>query len=340
MSTFSRRRFRYERKKVTLLLLSCLFLYDGFSQTRDASYTQTLNGTDSKIEMIFIDEGQFTMGSKEKSWGNQPEELPAHEVEVSAFWMSEVEITWNLYNFFVNRKLDANQAAAMKGEEVVLKVDAITGATTPYVDMSFGMGVQDYPAICMTQLAALRFCQWLSAMTGYFYRLPTEAEWEYACRAGSETTYSFGDDLSKLGEYAWFSGNSDGKTQKVRQLKPNDWGLYDMHGNVAEWTLDQYESEGYKNRAEVVMNPLVLGDKTYPKSVRGGSWQDDPIDLRSASRMASSKKWKMRDPQIPKSQWWHTDAPFVGFRIVRPKETPSIEEQQNYWRIKINETHD
>ena len=79
------------------------------------------------------------------------------------------------------------------------------------------------------------------------------------------------------------------------------------------------------------MNP-----KTYPKAVRGGSWIDDPIDLRSASRLASTKKWKMRDPQIPKSLWWHTDAPFVGFRIVRPLKTPTVEEQNKYWNLKTN----
>ncbi|MGI9531464.1 formylglycine-generating enzyme family protein [Lutimonas sp.] len=310
------------------------------AQQSQENYTQSIKGSGLNLELIFIESGSYKMGSNKTSWGVQETELPEHDVEVSAFWMSEVEITWDLYNLFVNRKMDAQQASLVRGSEVDIMVDAVTGATIPYVDMSFGMGVQGYPAICMTQLAASRFCQWLSAMTGYFYRLPTEAEWEYACRAGSETAYSFGDDLSELPKYAWFSGNSEGKTQKVRQLQPNDWGLYDMHGNVAEWTLDQFNPEGYKQRQGTVEDPLVLAEKTYPKSVRGGSWQDDPMALRSASRLPSSKRWKMRDPQIPKSLWWHTDAPFVGFRIVRPLKTPSEEEQQKYWRIKSNETNE
>ena len=307
-----------------------------YSQSESVKYTERLKDTDIKLELIFINAGVFKMGSQGSSWENIPDELPQHEVRISAFWMSDAEITWELYNLYLHRKIDDKQVADRNGNEVDIKVDGVTGATIPYVDMSFGMGMNGFPAICMTQLAALRFCQWLSAMTGNFYRLPTEAEWEYACRAGSTTQYSFGDDISELTNYAWFSGNSNNKTQKVKQLEPNQWGLYDMHGNVAEWTLDQYDSNGYKIGDEIVTDPLILGEKTYPKTVRGGSWRDDPISLRSASRMPSTKKWKLRDPQIPKSLWWHTDAPFVGFRIVRPLLTPSVEEQNKYWKIKSN----
>ncbi len=323
--------------KLTLVgVLLCMKAFSGFAQKGMVNYTQSIKGTEVQLELIFIKAGVFKMGSDASSWGNALDELPQHEVGISAFWISEIEITWDLYNLFVNRKIDEKQESILKGTEVDINVDGVTGATTPYVDMSFGMGVEGFPAICMTQLAALRFCQWLSAMTGNFYRLPTEAEWEYASRAGSTTPYSFGADLSKLSEHAWFSGNSDDKTQKVKQLKPNNWGLYDMHGNVAEWTLDQYDVDGYKVAGEIIQDPLILGEKTYPKSVRGGSWRDDPISLRSASRMPSTKKWKLRDPQLPKSLWWHTDAPFVGFRIVRPLNTPSVEEQNKYWKIKSN----
>jgi len=323
-------------KKTFIFLLLYTIGFTVYGQHVGANYTELIKDTDVELELIFIKAGVFKMGSHDSSWGNSPDELPQHEVSISAFWMSDIEITWELYNLFVQRKIDDKQVSGDPKAEVDIHVDAVTGATIPYVDMSFGMGVDGFPAICMTQLAALRFCQWLSAMTGNFYRLPTEAEWEYACRAGSSTLYSFGDDLSKLIDYAWFSGNSNSKTQKVKQLKPNQWGLYDMHGNVAEWTLDQYDVNGYKIGDKSGTDPLVLGEKTYPKSVRGGSWRDDPISLRSASRMPSNKKWKLRDPQIPKSKWWHTDAPFVGFRIVRPLLTPSIEEQNKYWKIKSN----
>jgi formylglycine-generating enzyme required for sulfatase activity len=172
-------------------------------------------------------------------------------------------------------------------------------------------------------------------MTGNFYRLPTEAEWEYACRAGTTTAFSFGNETQNLDEYGWYASNSNDKYQPVGTKKPNPWGLHDMHGNVAEWTLDQYLPTAYGKRKNEVLNPFEEPAKVYPKVVRGGSWMDAPKRLRSAARRPSSKKWKMRDPQIPKSKWWHTDAPFVGFRVVRPKKTPSVEEQKKYWNYEI-----
>ncbi|MDB3997641.1 formylglycine-generating enzyme family protein [Flavobacteriaceae bacterium] len=305
-----------------------------YSLKGQESYEEKLNGVDHNISMVFIEGGSFIMGSPKTQKGHFGDEGPQHEVTVSPFWMSTVEITWDLYSLFVSREWDQYQVVKSVDSEVSIDVDAVSGATTPYVEMSFGMGTDNYPAICMTQLAAVKFCEWLSAMTGHFYRLPTEAEWEYAARAGSSSAYSFGDDINVLGEYAWFEGNSNEKYQKVGTKKPNAWGLYDMHGNVAEWTLDQYVPSAYSKRKKGIENPREVGDKIYPKVVRGGSWMDAPSRLRSAARRPSSKNWKKRDPQIPKSKWWHTDAPFVGFRIVRPKQIPSEVDQKKYWNYK------
>jgi formylglycine-generating enzyme required for sulfatase activity len=206
--------------------------------------------------------------------------------------------------------------------------------------MSFGMGKGDTPAICMTQHAARTFCKWLSAKTGRYYRLPTEAEWEYACRAGTTTAYSFGDDVEKLDEYAWYFDNSGAQYQKVGQKKPNPWGLHDMHGNVAEWVLDQYREDGYVGRSGLVKNPLVVPETLYPRVVRGGSWDDDPDRLRSAARVASESTWKDQDPQIPRSIWYHTDAIGVGFRVVRPLVEPSDEEKASKWEKTAPEQKD
>ena len=296
---------------------------------------EKLPGTSLGIDLIYIKGGSFKMGSPKSEKGHFGDEGPQHQVAVEDFWMGQFEITWDLYNLFVSRDIDVNQITKAANSEVQIDVDAVSAATTPYVEMSFGMGIDGFPAICMTQLAAVKFCEWLSAMTGNFYRLPTEAEWEYACRAGTTTAFSFGNETQNLDEYGWYASNSNDKYQPVGTKKPNPCGLHDMHGNVAEWTLDQYLPTAYGKRKNEVLNPFEEPAKVYPKVVRGGSWMDAPKRLRSAARRPSSKKWKMRDPQIPKSKWWHTDAPFVGFRVVRPKNTPSIEEQKKYWNYEI-----
>lgn len=295
-------------------------------------YNQDIIGTNYGLEMIPIEGGNFLMGSSNTEKNRSLDEGPAHLVQVKSFWMAKHETTWDLYHLFMYRDIDKNQPIYNSKSEVNIKVDGVSGATTPYVEMSFGMGTDGYPAISMTQLAAKKFCKWISAMTGNFYRLPTEAEWEYACRAGTITSYSFGDDLSLLDDFAWYSNNSVDSYQKVGGKKPNPWGLFDMHGNVSEWTLDKYEESSYlKYKDTLSFDPYEKPVKIYPRVVRGGSWIDSSSKLRSASRKKSSKEWKKQDPQIPRSIWWHTDAQFVGFRIIRPLITPTKEEQFEYW---------
>jgi len=318
--------------------IKCLFLIVLFfnfqniisQNTSFLSYNQEIIGTKYSIKMIPIKSGVFDMGSPKNEIGRFIDEGPVNKVELSPFWIGAHEITWEVYELFVQRSID-DIVNNNRAKEVDLDADAISGATTPYTDMSFGMGLEGFPAVCMTQLAASKFCEWLSAITGNYYRLPTEAEWEYACRAGTKTRYSFGNDIYLLDQYAWYSDNSGEKYQKVGTKKPNTWGLYDMHGNVAEWTLDQYTPSAYFKRKKTIKDPYIIAFKEYPRVVRGGSWYDSQNKLRSASRTPSDSKWKRRDPQIPKSIWWHTDAPFVGIRIVRPFNPPSIEEQEKYW---------
>lgn len=319
-----------------LLIIPFLLLFSqSFSQQPELEeYTQEIAGTDLVIEMVAIPAGTYSMGSPEEEENRFEDEGPTHPVQIDAFWMSKYEITWDLYNLFVNRAIDG-VAAPAKATDVQLEVDAVSGATVPYVDMSLGMGAgQDLPVGNVTHYAASKFCEWLSAKTGYFYRLPTEAEWEYAARAGTTTAYHFGDDPGELGEYGWYYQNSNDSYQKVGQKKPNPWGLYDMHGNVAEWTLDQYLPTAYSNRESLTDNPLEVPVKEYPRSVRGGSYYDDAEYLRSAARLGSLEDWKMRDPQFPKSKWWNTDAPYVGFRIVRVQHPPEETAYEKYWGSK------
>ncbi len=297
------------------------------------AYTQKIPGADAAIDMAPIPGGTFIMGSPDNEKGRKSDEGPQVDVKLQPFWMGKYEITWGQYELW-GLGLDKQRREAKKAEATHWDktADALAIPTKPYSDMTFGMGKEGFPAVCMTQFAAKMYCKWLSAKTGHYYRLPTEAEWEYACRAGTKTAYSFGDDPKKLGDYAWSSENSDEKYHKVGLKKPNPWGLYDMHGNVAEWCIDEYVPDRYKQlhiRSSNADAP-VLVTKAYPQVVRGGAWTDEAPALRSAARRGSSKEWKQQDPQIPQSIWYHTDADFVGFRVVRPLHVPSVEEAARY----------
>lgn len=294
-------------------------------------YKDLISGTGVTFEMLPIPGGKVTVGSPNSESGRKDDEGPQVSVSVQAFWMGKFEVTWNEFELFMYPEEEKKRIASNNETYKDDLSDAVSRPTKPYVEMSFGMGRDGFPAISMTQHAANKYCQWLSARTGHFYRLPTEAEWEDACRAGTTTPYSFGDDESKLGEYAWFGDNSDFKYQKVGKKKPNPWGLHDMHGNVAEWCLDQYFTNYASKVVSLAVDPWIKATQPYPHSVRGGSWDDAPDKLRSAARRGSNKNWKIQDPQLPKSIWYHTDAQFLGFRIVRPLKVPPPEEIQKYW---------
>ena len=297
-------------------------------------YKITIHGSDVSFEMIPIKGGEFTMGSPDSEKGRKPDEGPQHKVKIEPFWMAKCEITWNEYELFQFAEEEKKRRNMRKSDPALHTLaDAVSRPTTPYVEMSFGMGKDGYPAISMTQHAANMYCKWLSAKLSQYFRLPTEAEWEYAARAGTTTAYSFGDNPAKLGEYAWYADNSDGKYQKVGTKKPNPWGLHDMHGNVIEWCLDQYDPQAYKQFLDATAdNPWLKAPKPYPHVARGGSWDDNPPALRSSARRGSTPAWKQQDPQLPKSIWYHTDAQFLGFRIIRPlKVPPKAEDLRKYW---------
>ena len=308
--------------------------FDKHEQTFE-SYEATVPERGS-IVMVPIEGGEFLLGSPESEANRRVDEGPQRKVSVDSFWMSETEVTWALYRAFMEngdpRQKDGTLKTVAPGDPLA---KIVSQPTPPYTPMHFDMGggdyADEYPAIGMTQHAASKFCEWLSAQTGEYYRLPTAAEWEYAARAGTTTAYFFGDDPADLGDYAWFTDNSDFEYQPVKQKKPNPWGLYDVHGNVAEWVLDHYTEDGYSEITDGANNPWQQATERYPREVRGGHWDQDPEDLRSAARMASDPDWKVQDPQIPKSIWYHTDALWLGFRIVRPVRIPSLEDVHRYW---------
>lgn len=221
-------------------------------------------------------------------------------VAVGPFWAAITETTWDLYDIFVYKLDQPIEGEAAGGEGG----DAVTRPSKPYIPPDRGFGHAGYPAISMTHHGATEFCRWLSAKTGRTYRLPTEAEWQYLARAGAigpegspagpSPSFAFGDEVASLGDHAWFDDNAGFKTQPVAQKRPNAWGLFDVHGNAAEW-CDGLDGQ-----------PVV----------RGGSFRDQAPALALTHRVKQAKSWNASDPQLPKSKWWLADCNFVGFRVI------------------------
>lgn len=301
-------------KKTSILFLSFIaFVLNAQQEVLD----QHIPGTKFSFKMKLLPAGECMLAGKVN-------------VKLDALYMGVHEVTFDEFNCFRERDQDNDETTnAVSG----YKADAVSRPTPQYVNLTFGMGDRDgYPMVSTTQQGALRYCKWLYEKTGRFYRLPTEAEWEYACRAGTTTNYFFGDDPSQLGDYAWYYENSDDKYHKVGTKLPNPWGLYDMLGNVAEWTSDDFRDNYYETVAAQNVNPWMMPTKKHSRTVKGGAYvDDDPINLSASYRLKSLPKWQVRDPQIPKSKWWNTDSPYVGFRLVSPVNQPNAEEIKAYF---------
>ncbi len=274
-------------------------------------YTETVKdrlGEEMTFEMVLIPGGRFVMGSPEDEEGRKEDEGPQREVTISPFYLCTTEAT---LRFFLAYYEETNRARAVHVEAVEGKdVDAITGPTPVFGELTMGYPAM-HPAMGGTWHNAVTFCEWLSKKTGRKYRLPTEAEWEYAARAGSKAPFG-GIDPAEIGEYAWYDDNSDGETHPVAQKKPNAWGLYDMMGNVREWVHDFY-ADSYAGAATA--NPS--GPESGSVHVaRGGDFESGQEDLRCAARAFEEKWWRSGDPQIPKSLWWLPNMDFIGFRVA------------------------
>lgn len=299
------------------------------------NYTEQIPGTPVSFNMIAVDGGTFIMGSPEKEPYRNDNESPQHEVKVSSFFMAEIETTWEMYWAFYAETMSEGRTppeVIYFNNQNATDFDAISGPTPPwgYPDQGWGQG--DRPAITMTHYAAETFCQWLTEKTGKKYRLPTEAEWEYAARGGTQTAYFFPGspkDYSQNGfmkrffkpktevisDYVIYDKNSNRRTQSPSDVLPNSLGLRNMLGNIMEYTADRYDPDAYKNRTGVTHDPIVTEGDEYV--VRGGSYLSDAADVRSASRSYTQHtEWLKTDPQQPKSIWWYSDIKGIGFRVV------------------------
>tara|TARA_R110002049_G_scaffold2750_8_gene22313 strand:+ start:273051 stop:274253 length:1203 start_codon:yes stop_codon:yes gene_type:complete len=310
-------------------------------------YVATIPGTDITFEMIPIPGGTYKMGSPESEADRNDDEGPQIEVVVDPMWVAKTEVTWRQYQEYMKLYAVFKDFEA-KGERKVTdenRADAITAPTELY-DSSFTYEYgeePELPAVTMTQYSAQQYTKWLSLISGVQYRLPTEAEWEYAARGGTTTAYSWGDDADDIDDYAWYFDNAD-TTPEVGLKKPNPFGLHDMHGCVAEWTVNQYDEAGYEvyqdkqpiNATEAVVWPEIATNCV----VRGGSWENDPPELRSASRLASDdEEWKGEDPNFPRSPWWFTSDPArgVGFRIFRSYQPLPRDTITKFWEASAED---
>jgi formylglycine-generating enzyme required for sulfatase activity len=312
-------------------------------------YKATIPGTEAEYEMIPVPGGKFKLGSPANEKDRQSDEGPQIEVEVAPFWMGKYEVTWSEYKSYMGmhnlfKEMAAAKIRATPKADVADIVTAPSNLYDPSFTYSKGSEPRQ-PAISMSQYAAKQYTKWLSGLTQRYYRLPTEAEWEYACRAGTTTAYSFGDDPAQLGDYAWTFENANEVTHAVGTKKPNPWGLYDMHGNVAEWVLDGY-AEHYPDamgKTLSVAAAFVQSKKLFPRVVRGGSYDDKPAACRSAARKPSDDdEWREQDPNFPQSPWWFTShyGLCVGLRVVRPLEVPLHEEQEKHWKADLQQIVD
>jgi len=251
------------------------------------------------MAFVYVEPGKFKMGSPE-SEADRYDDEKQHEVEIKkGFWIGQFEVTFDQYDAFT-KEMHRAQARDLS---------------------NWGRG--DHPAIYIKWFYAHEFAKWMSRKTGHKYRLPTEAEWEYVARAGTTTAFSFGEHVGGMNnhsffkrlldsgmdqdkidaeralidQYAWYGMNAGQQTHPVGQKKPNPWGLYDIHGNVWEWTCSVY-TEDYSS-SETCVEDEKSNER---RSVRGGSWQFYAKGMRSADRRFFVPVLRL---------------PYIGFRLVR-----------------------
>ncbi len=232
-------------------------------QAGSEAYEQTVPGTTVSFRMVPV---------------------PGDGQQIKPFFMATTEVTWDLYDLYA-------YATNPEAEGSPKGADAVSGPSKPYLPPDRGFGHAGYAVLSTSHLAAQRFCEWLSERTGHAYRLPTEAEWKYACALNS-------NDAPPIDEFAWHAGNSEEKTHPVGSKKPGALGLHDMLGNTAEW---------------------VIAEDGKPTAL-GGSYRDDASDLSCDARQQQQRSWQASDPQLPKSKWWLSDCGWVSFRVVRAIE--------------------
>lgn len=298
-------------------------------------FTETVPGTSASISMKAIPGGEFLLGSPEGEKHRRTDEGPQRRVKISPFFMGEYEVTWNQFWAFYLETMSEGRTppSVIYANNTREDIDAVSGPTPPFGIPDQGWGMGDRPAITLTHYSAETFCQWLSLKTGRKYRLPTEAEWEYAARGGTSTPYFFDGkpekfsnrgflkgifkaDTTVINSYVIYANNSRNRSEEPSSVMANPFGLKNMLGNVMEYCSDWYDENAYSKIKDGELDPKGP-DKGKEHVVRGGFYNSDAADLRSASRgHTEHDAWLRTDPQQPKSIWWYSDIKGIGFRVV------------------------
>ncbi len=239
----------------------------------------TIPGTTARLEFVRVPAGTIVLPNPERKGAMT-------RVQLKPFWIAVTETPWEAYDPFVYGLAPSGAA------QEPAAADATARPSKPYIPPDLGWGHGGSPVINITHHAATQYCAWLSSVTGKKFRLPTEAEWEYASRAGQPAPVK--PTAAALPTLAWFEANSAGQTHPVAKKKANAWGLYDMLGNAGEWA----------------------GDLAGKPVLCGGTYLDKAADVQSGRREYQTYDWNSTDPQMPKSKWWLSDGSFAGFRIV------------------------
>jgi formylglycine-generating enzyme required for sulfatase activity len=238
-----------------------------------APFIETLPKSVVKIQMLPIPGGTYKSGNK--------------TVEVKPFYIAKTEMPWEAFDLFLS-----SGPPSKSYDQTEFKPDAIARPSKSYILPDLGWGHNGYPVINVSFTTVEMYCRWLSSVTNKKYRVPTEAEWELACRAGATGPWKI--DKATAEKAAWYLDNSDEMTHPVGKKAANKFGLYDTLGNVGEWATDL---DG---------KPVLCG----------GTFLDKLADVSPSTRKRWTPKWQETDPQIPKSRWWLSDGSFVGFRVV------------------------
>jgi formylglycine-generating enzyme required for sulfatase activity len=304
---------------------------NAFELTGFEDFSEQIPGTGINFDMIAIEGGSFLMGSPSEEKMRDSDEGPQIKVELTPFYIGKLEVSWDEYLTFFT---ETSSEGRLSEEELNKKqLDGITGPTPPWGAPDQGWGKGKMPAMSMSHYAATVYCEWLSMRTGKRYRLPTEAEWEYACRAGTSGAYFFegtaadysekgfigkifGTETDTINNYVIYEQNSLGRTSGPGAVLPNPFGLKHTLGNVAEFCSDYYQENTFSLYEEGVRDPKGP-DSGEEHVIKGGSYRSDAGNVRCASREPTqTKAWLNTDPQMPKSKWWYSDQNYVGFRVV------------------------